>query len=196
MFNTVSDTLPPNLEIPNLLASNIENFMLLLASMEKCIDEAEDKKSADKASKKSSSSSNDDNDMERRINIAKLDDRFYDDLGDDEEEDVVELDRRGRFKQAYQVALATDTQGYCVSEGSDTVDRTPQELAAISWASFCTNILPGEDAAARIQALDCDSLLERLKLASLILREKKNNLKAEMKKNDIKFKGEEFDEDF
>jgi hypothetical protein len=124
------------------------------------------------------------------------DDRFYDDLGDDEDERVVELDRRGRFKQAYEVALATDTQGYCTSPGGMTIDRTPQELTAISWAAFCTNILPTEDAAPRIQALDCQDLFERLKLASHMLKEKKNHLKAAMKKAGIQFKGGEFDENF
>lgn len=66
-------------------------------------------------------------------------DRFYDDLGDDEDGEVSELDRKGRFMQAYNVALSTDTQGYCVSSGSK-IDRTPQELTAVSWAAFCTNV--------------------------------------------------------
>jgi hypothetical protein len=79
------------------------------------------------------------------------DDRFYDDLGDDEEgddeededgddeeEEVSELDRKGRFRRAYNVAISTDTQGY-VSSSSD-VDRTAQELTAVSWAAFCTNV--------------------------------------------------------
>ena len=67
------------------------------------------------------------------------DDRFYDDLGDEEDDEVSELDRKGRFTQAYNVALSTDTQGYCVPTGSK-LDRTPQELTAISWAAFCTNV--------------------------------------------------------
>lgn len=126
----------------------------------------------------------------------KQDDRFYDDLGDDEEETVVELDRRGRFKQAYEVALSTDTQGYMTRQGGITIDRSPQELTAISWAAFCTNILPAEDVLVRIQALDCQDLFERLKLAAHMLKEKKNSLKVAMKKAGIPFKGEEFDENF
>jgi hypothetical protein len=116
-------------------------------------------------------------------------------LGDDEEE-VKVLDRRGRFKQAYEVAMATDTQGYCLSKGGMTIDRTPQELTAISWAAFCTSLIPEEDAATRIQALDCDNLFDRLKLASHMLKEKKNRLKTAMEKAGIPYKGEEFDEDF
>lgn len=124
------------------------------------------------------------------------DDRFYDDLGDDEDEEVARLDRRGRFKQAYEVALATDTQGYCVSQGGMTIDRSPQELTAMSWAAFCTSTIPEEDAATRIQALDCEDLFERLKIASHMLKEKKNRLKKAMEKAGIPFEGEEFDEDF
>jgi hypothetical protein len=57
----ISDSIPPNLELPNLVASNIENFMLLLSSMEhrleQAMDESEDEDSAA---------------MKRRIQIAKL----------------------------------------------------------------------------------------------------------------------------
>eukprot|EP00980_Cylindrotheca_fusiformis_P011918 scaffold2830_cov131-Cylindrotheca_fusiformis.AAC.39 len=126
----LSDKIPPNLELPNLVASNIENFMLLLSSMEHRLDQATQNTDDDDGS-------DDDAEMRRRIQLAKLDDRFYDDLGDDEEE-VSELDRKGRFRLAYNVALSTDTQGY-VSAAVD-VDRTAQELTAVSWAAFCTNV--------------------------------------------------------
>ena len=57
----INDSIPPNLELPNLLASNIENFMLLLSSMEhrleQAMDESEDEDSAS---------------MKRRIQIAKM----------------------------------------------------------------------------------------------------------------------------
>ena len=129
------------------------------------------------------------------LELFAQEDRFYDDLGDDEDDEVSELDRRGRFRQAYQIALATDTQGYCISQGSN-IERTPQELTALSWAAFCTNVIPDEDATFRIQALDCDSLFDRLKLASHMFREKKNQLKKQMEKAGLKFKGEEFDENF
>ena len=79
---------------------------------------------------------------------------------------------------------------------SSNLERTPQELTAISWAAFCTNVLPEEDAAYRIQALDSDDVFERLKLASHMLREKKKRLRQLMEKAGIKFQGEdELDED-
>ncbi len=117
-------------------------------------------------------------------------------MGDDEDEEVVQLDRKGRFKQAYEVALATDTQGYCVSPGKISIDRSPQQLTAMSWAAFCTNLIAKEDAATRIQALDCEDLFERLKLASHMLKEKKTRLKSAMEKAGIPFEGEEFDGNF
>jgi hypothetical protein len=93
------------------------------------------------------------------------------------------------------VALETDTQGYCLPKSS-SIERSAQELTALSWAAFCTNLFPEEDAAFRIQALDCDDLFDRLKLGSHMLREKKNQLREQMKKAGLKFQGEEFDEDF
>ena len=56
----ISDKLPPNLELPNLLAGNIENYMLLLSSMEHRLKQARENNGAE------------DKEMERRIAIAKL----------------------------------------------------------------------------------------------------------------------------
>jgi len=125
-------------------------------------------------------------------------DRFYHDADDDseeddEEDDGRELDRRARFRQAYEVALATDTQGYQMVD--KTGDRTPQELTAISWAAYCTGLLPEEDATYRIQALDSDNLFDRLKLALHMLREKKAQLRVKMQKAGLKFRSEDLDED-
>lgn len=92
--------------------------------------------------------------------------------------------------------METDTQGYYLQKSANKVERSPQELTALSWAAFCTNVLPEEDAAFRIQALDCDDLFDRLKLGSHMLREKKNYLREQMKMAGLKFKGEEFDEEF
>jgi len=59
----LSDKIPPNLELPNLVASNIENFMLLLSSMEhrllQAMEESEDE-------------DEDQAEMRKRIQIAKL----------------------------------------------------------------------------------------------------------------------------
>jgi hypothetical protein len=93
--------------------------------------------------------------------------------------------------------MATDTQGYCVSssttskDGKTSSDRSPQELTALSWASFCTELLPDEDTTFKIQALDCDDLFERLKLASHMLRAKKADLKEKMKKAGLTFRDDE-----
>lgn len=94
--------------------------------------------------------------------------------------------------------MSTDTQGYCVATNKD-LERSPQELTALSWAAFCADLFPEEedDATFRIKALDSASLFDRLKLASQMLREKKNQLKSQMEKAGLKFKGgEEFDEEF
>ena len=127
-------------------------------------------------------------------------DRFYeedededDEDSDDDDEPGVCLDRLSRFQKAYATALATDTQGYRVTD--DTGDRSAQELTAMSWAAFCTDLLPSEDSTFRIQALDSDNLFERLKLASQMLREKKAQLRVKMHKAGIKFRGEDLDED-
>jgi Lon protease-like protein len=170
------DEIPPNLDVPNLVASQIENFMLLLSSMEFQLA---------KATEKSGNDDEEDEEMQRRINVANLDDRFFNDDEDEEDENERELDRRGRFNRAYQIALATDTNGYFLPK-QDTVERTPKELTAISWASFCTEILEEEDATFRIQALDCESLLDRLKLASHMLQGKKAALQKRMEKAGLK----------
>jgi hypothetical protein len=91
------------------------------------------------------------------------DDRFYsENFSDDEDEDDdYELDRSARFRRAYQVALATDTQGYqVIASKSTTLDHTPQELTAISWAAFSTELVLEQDAMFRIQALDVSRLYQ------------------------------------
>ena len=75
----LSDTLPPNLELPCLVASNIENAMLTLSSMEYTLDQAKLKKNSDdgdsivgRGSNTTDASSEEDAEMNRRIQIAKL----------------------------------------------------------------------------------------------------------------------------
>jgi hypothetical protein len=122
-----------------------------------------------------------------------------DDDGDDTvEEKEVFMDRLGRFQQAYETALTTDTQGYRIRDDTSTTtssDRSAQELTAMSWAAFCTDLLPEEESTYRIQAMDADALFDRLKLASQMLREKKARLRVKMRKAGIKFRGEDLDED-
>lgn len=59
----ISDTIPPNLELPNLVASNIENFMLLLSSMEHTLSQAMGE---------NENEDEEDAEMRKRIQIAKL----------------------------------------------------------------------------------------------------------------------------
>jgi hypothetical protein len=93
------------------------------------------------------------------------------------------------------VALETDTQGYFLPSHNVTDTYTPQEMTAISWAAFCTEILPEIDATFRIQALDCDNLFERLKLGNLMLKQKEKQLKEKLKKAGLPLRGEEGSED-
>jgi hypothetical protein len=58
----LTDDIPPNLDLPNLVASNIENFMLLLSSMEHRLQQAT----------KENGNDEEDEEMQRRINVAKL----------------------------------------------------------------------------------------------------------------------------
>ena len=75
----LTDTLPPNLELPCLVASNIENTILTLSSMEYSLEQANQQKNKeeedsdeDASSDDDDSSSDDDTEMRRRIQIAKL----------------------------------------------------------------------------------------------------------------------------
>lgn len=60
----LTDKIPPNLELPNLVASNIENFMLLLASMEHRLSQAMEENEGDE--------DEDQVEMRKRIQVAKL----------------------------------------------------------------------------------------------------------------------------
>ena len=191
----ITDQLPPNLELPNVLADNIENTLLQLSSMEHQFDQA------------LKSNQLKDEEMERRIAIAKLEDRFYmteeddddneeeeeDDDTDDEEDDDDDdddddqlMDRLGRFREAFDIALSSDTQGYQVKAGSSVEERSPRDLMAISWAAFSTELVPAEAATYRIQAMDADNLFDRLKLAHFYLKEKKEKLQDKMTKAGIR----------
>ena len=140
-----------------------------------------------------------DEEMERRIKIAKLDDAFFaDDLDEEDDEDVEEsrlFDRRRRYHQAYRVALEIDTQGYVVpsQEVETELFRSPKELSAVSWAAFMTELLPGEDAIYRIQALDESDVFKRLALANYLLRQKRGKLQSKLDGYDAKRKEKDDD---
>jgi len=229
----ISDTMPPNLEFPNLIASNIENIMITLASLEH-------KLSTDMLQR--FYDDDDDDDMKRRIIDAKLEDVFYYNDSDDDEEyyeyydsfnedeegihqfNLVDRgeddgdtngesefflndDINGQFQFAFHQALNSDTQGYTImacgtassppstllDEGDNTNNnkrqrknsflspseklRSVQHLTALSWSAFC--IAP-MDVTYKLQALDCDDLFDRLKLAAYALRELRSKLEAKV----------------
>ena len=212
---------------PCLLASNIETSMIQLSSMEHRLEMAKQSGEIRSASSNPIQNSTVDGVdpidldliMQHRIRLAKLEDTYYDDTYDDDDEEEnddddddhegsnsegkvrdtdVYIDRRKRFRRAYDIALSTDTQGYQVfaapgtGENATTIaDRTAPELVALSWAAFCTEVLPEIDAAVRIQALDCDNIFHRLKLASGLMRQKKALLRSRMEKAKLKFSADD-----
>ena len=94
-------------------------------------------------------------------------DQFYG--GDDDDAPT----REERYDEAYKNALESDSQGYFSSNDSKG-GRSAQELTAISWAAFSTEGADELDAPYRLQALDTDDLIERLKLGMFLLNEKQN----------------------
>lgn len=66
----INDKVPPNLEFPNLVASNIENFMLVLSSMEHRLAKAKQERGENGANDEEEDE--EESEMQRRINIAKL----------------------------------------------------------------------------------------------------------------------------
>jgi Lon protease-like protein len=63
----INDKIPPNLDFPNLVASNIENFMVLLSSMEHRLAKAKQGQN-----RQAGEADEEESDMQRRMNIAKL----------------------------------------------------------------------------------------------------------------------------
>ena len=184
---------------PNLVASNIENDMLLLSSMEYRLEQAK---------KDNSTNIKDpldyDKIMKQRMRLARLEDTFYDEGTteddedcDDDDDDSLYVDRRKRFRRAYEIALETDTQGYQSAAGNTILadHRTPQELTAVSWAAFCSELLSETDAPFRVQALCSETLFDRLKLASAMLQRKKKLLRSRMETAGLRLSGEEEGED-
>jgi Lon protease-like protein len=138
----ISDKLPPKMELANLLGNKVESIMTSLSEMEHQLEKADEGKGGTILDE-------DDAEMRRRINIAKLEDRFYaddnnadeDDDDDDDEENETERTRQDRFRIAFKVAKESDTQGYqLISRAAD--EKSPQDLTDISWAAICAE---GED---------------------------------------------------
>lgn len=247
----VMDTVPENLELPTIVAGNIENLLVGISALEHRL-------KTTTGSKKKSGGEDDDGEMQDRIARAKLEDSFYaetdkkaepdddddDEDDDDDDDDFRPLDRTARFHRAYKVAKAADSQGYTVSSSAGANDDSPQnnkggrssrsaqDLTALSWAAFCTdspldthgelqyvlideegNEVPvdelededgealllndngggmgAKEAMQKVQALDCEDVYERLKLASHMLRDRRELLSARLERRGLGKKGPE-----
>jgi hypothetical protein len=120
----------------------------------------------------------------------------YDDEEMDVEDDIPEgdtdekIDRVEQFRQAFENAKETDTFGYVLPPTLDILPkseligeavRTAKDLAAISWAAFCTgekNNIARD--VMKIQALDTINILQRLQLAAAMLRDEKKKCRAKL----------------
>ena len=162
-----------------MYAAEIEKQMLQLSALEHTLEAAKERNENIK------DPADLDLVMKHRMKLAKLEDTFFEGEDDDDDDgDDRAIDRRRRFERAYQIALSTDTQGYQYS--GKPCDRTPQELTAVSWAAFCSELLPEEDAMVRLEALNCENLGHRLKIANVVLRRKKALLLSRMEKAGLK----------
>jgi len=174
----VTDTVPASLDLPNMVASNIENFVLTLSSLEHRLKSVMENENA-----------NDDLDAIQddgmrswvkqaeldAMRIAEEDDAETLSLDDDDGKDM-----NDQFLEAFLQAKDSDTQGYMISSTDEEPRkdcRDARDLTAMSWAAFCIH---GVEEPMRLQALDCDNLFDRLKIGSYMLREKKAQLEAKL----------------
>jgi hypothetical protein len=89
------------------------------------------------------------------------------------------LDRRTRFRQAYENALNADTQGYTTPSKLDEDMRSLRELTAMSWAAaVCAN--PSFNPILRLQALESRNVEERLGLALRALKIERHALRKRL----------------
>lgn len=118
------------------------------------------------------------------------DEEREDEDGMPEDETDEKVDRVEQFRKAFECAKETDTFGYILqptlditakSESKGAETRTAKDLAAISWAAFCTgdNNNIGRDVM-KIQALDMTNVLQRLQLAAAMLRDEKRKCQAKL----------------
>lgn len=151
----IVDSGTPDLTQANIVADSIEKMVKRMSSIE---DELSDR-------------------LEEQVKFGTLPDgiEFVNDSdnfsgGDDDDDDGPT--RIERYREAYEHALESDSQGYMLSS-SALSQRSGQELTAISWAAFATEAVDDLDAQFRVQALDTDDLVERLKLGLFLLNEKR-----------------------
>lgn len=134
--------------------------------------------------------------LEAELGLLGDDDDEEDDDDDEylDDDDVdVPLGPKGTFQRAFQIAKASDTQGYTVSlfdsdsAASATTTKTSekrsiQDLTALSWAYFSKDVWGEDDdddstlLKFRLQALNTVDLSDRLILVSKMLIEQKTKL--------------------
>lgn len=173
----IVDKIPPNLDLPNMVANNIESFYATLSTLDS------------KLERKLMLGEDIDIATSKDERMRKLD--LEGSLLGNEEGDDDDLDRYGQFNAAFLQAKASDSQGYMVSTKCNDEQRSVQDLTAISWSAFCTNDVGDM---ARIQALDCDDLFDRLRMGSHMLREKKAELEAKLALSDVKLLDDDEDD--
>jgi hypothetical protein len=149
----IMDSGSPDLSQANLVADSIDKMVKKMSRIE---EELSDR-------------------LEEQVKLGKLPDGIEflndsDNFCDDNDDDVP--NRLERYQGAFENALESDSQGYMLSSSSQS-KRSIQELTAISWAAFATEAVDDLDAQFRVQALDTDNLVERLKLGLFLLNEKR-----------------------
>merc|ERR1711933_471189 len=152
------------MDLLNFMASNIENFVVTLSSLENQLKLYDNN-----------------DDISNEVRDLVIIDTYDDDMED-------ELDREGIYKSAVEDAKMSDSQGYMVSPSSSLgcIDigqkqRSIQDLTAISWAVFCSSEEKEDKTVTiRIQALDSSKLLDRLYMGLFVLREKKKDLEEKL----------------
>lgn len=171
-----------DVQLLSTIAGNIENMLLTISAMEHRL-----KGALQSAGDDSLGSGNQD--------VDAGDDDY------DDDDDVVALDRMGRFRRAYELAKETDAQGYISSAEADesSENRSLQDLSAISWAAFVTErlheddeqagivvgddgqLLASSDTLYRMQALASQGIMDRMKLALTCLHSKRVEINKALK---------------
>jgi hypothetical protein len=92
------------------------------------------------------------------------------------DDDGTSLTRLDGFRDAYEEALASDSNGYFLSSSDQHhvppsssnrhLGRSWRELNALSWAAFSTSSSLVQDEIYRLSALDIDLLTDRLRFAT------------------------------
>lgn len=187
-------------DLLNYLASNIENTIVTISSLEFQLKEKMEKMKRNDNDDVTAENFQDENRIMLSINDIGIVDNnnddeedtesyyFLEDEDDDYDEEDDEEDSLSRFRQAFLQARESDSQGYTTISSfptlEDATESTPQrsiqDLHAISWAAFSFRPLLEIDSALRTQVLDSSRLLDRLYMGIYVVREKKKELMNEL----------------